>query len=101
MGGVRPAKARITEKIAGADIRVQDKAYEQAGRVSTARSKMEEMMAARKAEQEGADKEEKPVEAENYVVRAAIPRSFRAITSLLPVLPAFSVTSRIPTASIV
>lgn len=58
------AKARITEKLAGADIRVQDKAYEQAGRVSTARSKMEEMLAARKAEKEGAGKEEKPAEEE-------------------------------------
>ena len=55
------AKARITEKLAGADIRVQDKAYEQAGRVSTARSKMDEMLAARAAEKE-APKEEAPVE---------------------------------------
>ncbi|MCB9397739.1 MAG: hypothetical protein H6510_07990 [Acidobacteria bacterium] len=44
------AKARISDKLAGADIRVQDKEYEKAGRVSTARSKMEEMLAARKAE---------------------------------------------------
>ncbi len=56
------AKARISEKLAGADVRVQDQTYEQAGRVSTARSKMEEMMAARKAEKEGA--EEKPAEEE-------------------------------------
>lgn len=55
------AKARITEKLAGADVQVQDKAYEQAGRVSTARSKMEEMMAARQAEKEGVE-EEKPAE---------------------------------------
>ena len=51
------AKARITEKLAGADVRVQDKAYEQAGRVSTARSKMEDMLAARKAEREGVAEE--------------------------------------------
>ena len=57
------AKARITEKLAGADVRVQDKAYEQAGRVSTARSKMEDMLAARKAEREGTA-EEKPAEEE-------------------------------------
>ncbi len=44
------AKARITEKLAGADVRVQDKAYERAGRVSTARSKMDDMLAARSAE---------------------------------------------------
>ena len=60
------AKARITEKIAGADVRVQDKAYEQAGRVSTARSKMEDMLAARAAEkaapQEEAPEEEKKVD---------------------------------------
>ena len=55
------AKARITEKIAGADIRVQDKAYENAGRVSTARSKMDEMLAARAAEKE-APAEEAPAE---------------------------------------
>ena len=59
------AKARITEKLAGADVRVQDKAYEQAGRVSTARSKMEEMMAARAAE--SAPKEEAASEAEKKV----------------------------------
>lgn len=47
------AKARISEKLAGTDIRVQDKAYENAGRVSTARSKMEALMAARRAEKEG------------------------------------------------
>lgn len=55
------AKARITEKLAGADVRVQDKEYARAGRVSTARSKMDEMLAARKAEKEGA-KEEAPEE---------------------------------------
>ncbi|MEM7587862.1 MAG: hypothetical protein AAF560_31020 [Acidobacteriota bacterium] len=44
------AKARITEKLAGADVRVQDKAYERAGRVSTARSKMDDMLSARAAE---------------------------------------------------
>ena len=51
------AKARITEKLAGADVRVQDKAYERAGRVSTAQSKMEEMLAARTAEKAGAGEE--------------------------------------------
>ena len=59
------AKARITEKLAGADVRVQDKAYERAGRVSTAGSKMEEMLAARKAEREG--KTEEAPEAEKKV----------------------------------
>ncbi len=57
------AKARVTEKLAGADVRVQDKQYEQAGRVSTARSKMEDMLAARKAETEGPE-EEAPEEEE-------------------------------------
>jgi len=47
------AKARISEKLAGADIRVQDKAYEKAGRQSTARNKLDQMLAARKAEREG------------------------------------------------
>ncbi len=59
------AKARITEKLAGADVRVQDKAYERAGRVSTAHSKMDEMLAARAAEK--APKEEAPVEEEKKV----------------------------------
>ncbi|MEE8523592.1 MAG: hypothetical protein V3T72_06640 [Thermoanaerobaculia bacterium] len=59
------AKARITEKIAGADIRVQDKAYERAGRVSTARTKMDDMLAARKAEREGGEAAaDKPAEEE-------------------------------------
>ena len=44
------AKARISEKLAGNDIRLQDRNYEQAGRVSTARSKMEAMLAARNKE---------------------------------------------------
>lgn len=59
------AKARITEKIAGADVRVQDKEYERAGRVSTARSKMDEMLAARAAEK--APQEEAPAEEEKKV----------------------------------
>lgn len=64
------AKARISEKIAGADIRVQDKAYEAAGRVSTARSKMEEMMAARAAEK--AAPEETPEEEQKVDSRPEI-----------------------------
>ena len=44
------AKARISEKLAKADVKVADKAYEAAGRQSTARSKMEEMLNARKLE---------------------------------------------------
>jgi hypothetical protein len=44
------AKARISDKLAGTDVRMQDKEYERKGRKSTAKSKMEEMMAARKLE---------------------------------------------------
>ena len=44
------AKARISEKLAGTDVRLQDKEYARAGRESTARSKMDEMLAARMAE---------------------------------------------------
>lgn len=54
------AKARISEKLAKADVRLQDKEYEQAGRQSTARSKMDEMLAARRVEKDkkaGAPKE--------------------------------------------
>ena len=64
------AKARITEKIAGADVRVQDKAYERAGRVSTASSKMDEMLAARAAE--NAPKEEATVEEKKVDTRPEI-----------------------------
>ena len=46
------AKARISQKLANADVRLQDKEYEQAGRESTARLKMEQMLAARKLEKE-------------------------------------------------
>ncbi|UCH95818.1 MAG: hypothetical protein JSV88_02950 [Candidatus Aminicenantes bacterium] len=46
------AKARISEKLAKVDIRVQDKEYAKAGRQSTARSKMDEMLAARRLEKE-------------------------------------------------
>jgi chromosome segregation ATPase len=44
------AKARISEKLAGTDIRVQDREYLKEGRQSTARSRMEQMLAARSAE---------------------------------------------------
>jgi len=61
------AKARISEKLAKADVRVQDKAYEAAGRQSTARSKMDQMLNARKLEKEekngkvkAKDKEDRP-----------------------------------------
>jgi len=61
------AKARISEKLAGADVRVQDKEYERAGRESTARSKMDQMLAARKIEknQTTGEKETATVEKES------------------------------------
>jgi phage shock protein A len=46
------AKARISEKLSKVDVRLQDKEYEQAGRTSTARSKLDDMLAARKAEKD-------------------------------------------------
>ncbi len=46
------AKARISEKLAKADVRLQDKEYEKVGRESTARSKMEQMLAARRLEKD-------------------------------------------------
>lgn len=46
------AKARISEKLAKADVKLQDKEYEKAGRESTARSKMEQMLAARRLEKD-------------------------------------------------
>ena len=46
------SRARISEKLAGTDVRLQDKEYEAVGRKSTARSKMDQMLAARKKESE-------------------------------------------------
>ena len=45
------SKARISEKLAGTDIRIQDKLYQKEGRQSTAKSRMEQMLAARKEDQ--------------------------------------------------
>ncbi len=47
------AKAKISEKLAKADVRLQDKQYEHAGRQSTSRLTMESMLSARKAEKDG------------------------------------------------
>lgn len=44
------AKARVTNKLVGADTKVQDREYAKAGKTSTAKSKLEELLAARKAE---------------------------------------------------
>jgi chromosome segregation ATPase len=63
------AKAKITEKLAGADVRVQDKAYERAGRTSTSGGKMADMMAARRAEK---TKKEAPVEVKDADSRPEI-----------------------------
>lgn len=49
------SKARISEKLAGTDVRMADKQYEREGRQSTARSKMDEMLAARNKEKAGAE----------------------------------------------
>lgn len=47
------AKARITEKLAGTDVRVQDREYATAGRTSAGGDKLSKILAARKAEREG------------------------------------------------
>ncbi len=54
------AKARISDKLSKADVKLQDKQYASAGRQSTAKSKMDEMLAARKLEKNKAAG--KPVE---------------------------------------
>ncbi len=46
------AKARISEKLSNVDVKLQDKQYEMMGRESTARSKMDDLLAARKVEKE-------------------------------------------------
>jgi hypothetical protein len=66
------AKARISEKLAGTDVKLQDKEYARAGRESTARSKMDEMLAARRAEKKGPEKEAAPAEAEKKEARPEI-----------------------------
>lgn len=52
------AKARISEKLAGADVKLQDKQYERAGKSSSARNLMEEMLAAKKADKQAGEKVE-------------------------------------------
>ncbi len=46
------AKARISEKLTGADVTLQDEQYARAGKASSARERMQRMLAARKAERE-------------------------------------------------
>lgn len=66
------AKARISEKLAGTDVKLQDKEYARAGRESTARSKMDEMLAARRAEKKGPETEAAAPEAEKKEARPEI-----------------------------
>ncbi len=61
------AKARIADRMAGADVAVQDAMYDQAGKQSTSSDRMRAMLAARKAEKaaetgstEPAEKAERP-----------------------------------------
>ncbi len=49
------SKARISEKLAGTDVRMADQQYEREGRQSTARSKLDEMLAARNKEKGAAE----------------------------------------------
>ena len=46
------AKARVTEKLSGTDVRIQDDDYEQAGKQSVANTSFDQMLVARKAERE-------------------------------------------------
>ena len=52
------AKAKISEKLAGTDVREQDAQYASAGTGESAKSKMQEMLAARRAERGEAPAEE-------------------------------------------
>ena len=58
------AKARISEKIAGTDVRLQDQDYARAGRASSSKDKLAQTLAARKVEREGGTVEQKPPESE-------------------------------------
>ena len=46
------AKARISEKIAGTDVKLQDEEYAAAGSSSTSKDRMSQMLAARRAEKD-------------------------------------------------
>ena len=58
------AQARISSKLAGTDVAVQDNEYAAAGRSSTADTQFEQMMAARKASREAVTGAAKPEERE-------------------------------------
>lgn len=64
------AKARISDKLAGNDVRVQDNQYAREGSVSSARSKMDAMLAARNTESKGT--QGNPVGAETQDQRPVI-----------------------------
>lgn len=49
------AQARISQKLAKTDVRIQDQEYERAGRQSTSRNKLDQLLAARKLEKESKD----------------------------------------------
>ena len=55
------AKARISEKLAGADVAVQDAAYEQAGKGSSSRDKLRQQLAKKRGDTQPQE-EETPVE---------------------------------------
>lgn len=57
------AKARVTEKLAGTDVKLQDQEYARVGRTSTSKDKLAASLAARKAEREG-KKAAEPAEGE-------------------------------------
>lgn len=62
------AKARISEKLAGADVRLQDEEYAREGQKTSARSQLEQVLSARRAERDAksgvstatAEKEDRP-----------------------------------------
>lgn len=55
------AQARITEKLAGTDAKLQDHEYERLGRESSSGTNFEALLAARKAQRDGVKTEEAPV----------------------------------------
>jgi chromosome segregation ATPase len=67
------AQARITEQLAGTDVKLQDQQYEQLGREMEGEDSLEAVLAARRAEREGTAATPAPAEREPGASEAAPP----------------------------
>jgi hypothetical protein len=67
------AQARITEQLAGTDVKLQDQQYAQLGREMAGEDSLEAVLAARRAEREGVSATPAPVEREASAAESAAP----------------------------